>query len=47
MKKMMAVTIEESLYDSLKNQAENENRSLSNLVETLLYRAIDSDKSNQ
>lgn len=47
MKKMMAVTIEESLYDSLKNQAENENRSLSNLVETLLYRALDIDKSNQ
>lgn len=45
MKKMMAVTIEESLYDSLKNQAENENRSLSNLVETLLYRALDIDKS--
>lgn len=44
MKKMMAVTIDESLYNILKERKDKENRTLSNLVETLLYKALDDNK---
>lgn len=40
MKKVLTVTIEEELLTVLKKTAESENRNLSNLVETLLYKAI-------
>lgn len=40
MKKVLTVTIEEELLNVLKKTAESENRNLSNLVETLLYKAI-------
>ena len=40
MKKVLTVTIEEELLNVLKKTAELENRNLSNLVETLLYKAI-------
>ena len=43
MKKVLQATIEAELWDALKAQAEEENRTMSNLVETLLYKAI-SDK---
>lgn len=39
MKKVLTVTIEEELLNVLKKTAESENRNLSNLVETLLYKA--------
>ena len=47
MKRKLTATIEEDLYEKLEKLAAEENRKLSNLVETLLYRAIDNDKSNQ
>ena len=40
MKKVLTVTIEETLMEQLKALAENENRTLSNLVETLLMSAV-------
>lgn len=40
MKKVLTVTIEETLMEHLKTLAENENRTLSNLVETLLMSAV-------
>jgi predicted DNA-binding ribbon-helix-helix protein len=43
MKKVLNVTIDEKLWDELKKCAESENRTVSNLVETLLYKAL-SDK---
>lgn len=45
MKKVLQATIEEKLLEMLKEQAKIENRSLSNLVETLLYKALDDNKS--
>lgn len=45
MKKVLQATIEEKLLEMLKEQAKSENRSLSNLVETLLYQALDDKKS--
>lgn len=40
MKKVLQATIDEELWNLLKEQAEAENRTMSNLVETLLYKAI-------
>jgi len=40
MKKVLQATIDEKLWDRLKAQAEAENRTMSNLVETLLLQAI-------
>lgn len=45
MKSVLTVTIESELKAKLEELAKEENRKLSNLVETLLYRAIsDKDK---
>lgn len=41
MKKRLVVTINEELYKLLKEKAAQENRNLSNFVETLLYKALD------
>lgn len=43
MKKVLQASIDEELLAKLKVIADDENRTLSNLVETLLYKAI-SDK---
>ncbi len=40
MKKVMSITIEESLYELLKQIAEKENRTVSNLVETAIIQYI-------
>lgn len=45
MKKVLQATIDEKLWELLKAQADSENRTMSNLVETLLYKAIN-DSSN-
>jgi len=45
-KKVLQATIDIALWDALKARAAEENRTMSNLVETLLYRALD-DKKNQ
>lgn len=44
MKSTLAVTIDDELLIKLKKMAAEENRKLSNLVETLLYRALDSSE---
>lgn len=41
MKERLVVTINEELYKLLKEKAAQENRNLSNFVETLLYKALD------
>lgn len=40
MKKVMSITIEERLYEILKKQAEEENRSVSNIVETAILKYL-------
>ena len=45
MKKVLQATIDAELWDALKAQAEEENRTMSNLVETLLYKAISDQTS--
>lgn len=39
-KKVLQATIDIELWNKLKAQAEAENRTMSNLVETLLYKVI-------
>ena len=37
----LAVTVDEELYEKIVEQAKEENRNLSNYVETLLYRVVE------
>lgn len=43
MKKVLQASIDEELLAKLKEMADADNRSLSNLVETLLYSVVDID----
>lgn len=44
MKKILNATIDEELWNALKERAESENRTVSNLVETLLLQALNDKK---
>jgi len=44
MKKVLQVTIDEDLLKRIKEMAAEQNRNVSNLVETLLYAAVEGDK---
>lgn len=45
MKKPFSITIEEDLYNRLKELADQEGRNLSNLIEYLLRKAVEDSKS--
>lgn len=44
MKKAFSITIDRDLYDYLKAKAAEENRTLSNLIETILNELLDKNK---
>jgi len=44
MKKAFSITIENSLYDILKKMADEDNRTLSNLIESILLKAVEDRK---
>lgn len=44
MKKVLQATIDEDLLKRIKEMAAEQNRNVSNLVETLLYAAVEGDK---
>lgn len=41
MKKAISITIDEGIYKALKSEAEEQNRKLSNLIETILQEWLD------
>lgn len=41
MKKAISITIDEDIYKVLKDEAEEQNRKLSNLIETILQEWLD------
>ena len=46
MKKPFSITIDQALYYKLKAKAAEENRKLSNLIETILYEWLDKHTNN-
>ena len=42
-----SVRIDEELYDHLKLMAEREHRTISNMIEVIIYQAVERDRSNQ